>query len=262
MPLTIEELEAKVAELEAEKTKLETNATDNNERLGAAAGIQRAYRNLEKSNPGAAKYLSDLAASRVPVPFWDTTVVKDDKADVIEPRLEDLEPAQMMARLEAKYSEQLEQRVQSLTQEFDAKYNAVAEPMHQMRAKTNEDAVMALIDEQFGPGSFDGAREEMLALAEGSPTLLQTERGLTTLAKAVLADKAHENGLAAGQDAVIRRAQMSRDLYGIVQPGGAKGSDDTMFDDLEFTGDSAVADLATAFERADRAGATLQVSKD
>lgn len=249
---TPEELEAKIAQLEAA-------AAENTAKVKAAAGIQQAFTNLRGSNPNAAQYLQDLADRKEATPFWDQAPAAPEAP---ASNIEDLDTGAAMQQMQANFQAQLDQMSQQLLGVVNQKFQAVSDPLLAMRAKNNEASVRSRIDAQFGEGSFDSARDDAIAKANGpAGVLLQTEDGLETLMLSVLAGKAHEQGVASGQEAVLRRARTANDLYGGPNPGGARGGDDSTFDDLDFTGGNEVAALAEAFERADRAGTSLVVKE-
>jgi hypothetical protein len=243
--------------LQAELDALKARLADQDAKIKQAASIQTAFKSLRQHNGPAADYLEALAQGQTPAPFWETS----------EPTVEttvdydDLDGSKQMQAMQAQFEQKLEQMSNQLLGIVDQKFNAVSQPLMNMRVDATQAKVQQEIDAEFGDGSFEKYREAASAMAEGpAGVLLQTADGLKALMKAAIASDARQLGADAGRNELLSRARTANDVYGGPTPGGAKGSNADITDGLDFSGDGVDA-LAQFYERADLSGASLQLEE-
>lgn len=234
-------------EMQAEIERLKQQVADNEAKVKTAASIQRAFNNLKDHNGQAAQYLEDLAAGRPATPFWEASHAVETDVDP------DLDTAGALSQMEQRISAAVEAKVQGILGMLDSKFNAVANPVLEMRAKSAQANVQRDFDAKFGAGSFEKYRGKAAELAQGNESLLQNEAGLMALLKASIAEDAIEIGKQQKAAESERRTSLLDSVFGGPTPGGARGSDGTGFDDLDWTNNT-VGALAEAAERIAQGG--------
>lgn len=229
-------------ELQAELDRVKTELAASEAKVKTAASIQRAFNNLRDSNPDAAKYLEDLAASRPAQPFWEQAASTAE----VDP---DVDTGAALRQLEERLTAQFEQRTQQLLALQDQKFNSVANPVLQMRAESAQKNVKAAFDAQYGEGKFDEYRSKAAELAAGNDALLQDENGLTTLLNAAIAPDLIGMGREQIAAEKAQRNEMANSIFGGPTPGASKGGSEDEFDDLDWKNDPEGA-FEAAFDRA------------
>lgn len=230
-PEEIQALQQQAAELKARAEAAERKVAESQERIQAAAKIQKGYLTLKESNPQAAEYLDAIARGTTPEPFWREEAESLDEPDAIQ-------------ALEQRLTGLLEKKINDLGALVNHRFEAVAKPVLGIQAQRAEESVRNAVTQQYPGFDWNDFKAKAPELAGIRKDLLEDEQGLLLLAKNYWVDKAADAGYQRAQQEYRDQAQLESSILMPDSYAGDRSVEADPFDGIDAT------DLPSMLEKA------------
>lgn len=231
-----EEMEKKIAELEAWKANAKTSVEN-------AAKIHAAVKNVKNNNPTVGEYIETIASGVAATAPWERAT--SETAAEVDP---DLDTAAALKAQEERLTALFDQKLNQMATLLDQKSTNALNRSMALESQNSVSGVQRWFERTYPTLSWDDYRAKAASLGEDAPALLSNEKGLQTLLKAAIADDAPELARQQLAEEKARKTAMVNEVFGGPQPTTGKGGDEGDFDDLPWDSDPEGA-LLKAFER-------------